>query len=85
MKKWGNTRSVFYSFMEKRSFGLYVFHYLPLSATAYALHKYTNLPALLVYLTVASAAFAGSLMMYEIISRIPVFCWCVLGIRKEKK
>ncbi len=85
MKKWENTCPVFSSFMEKRSFGLYVLHYLPLSATAYVLHKYTNLPALLVYLTVASAAFAGSLMMYEIISRIPVFRWCVLGIRKEKK
>lgn len=84
MKKWGDTCSAFTLFMTKRSFGFYVFHYLPLSATAYVLHNETNLPALPVYLIVTFAAFAGSLAMYEIISRVPFFRWCILGIRKEK-
>lgn len=84
MKKWGNTRSAFSVFMTKRSFGLYVFHYLPLSATAYGLHKYTHLPALPVYLIVLLAAFAGSFALYETIVRIPVLRWCILGIGKGK-
>lgn len=83
MKKWGDTKTKFTSFMAKRSFGLYVFHYLPLSATAYGLRKFTGLSALPCYLLTAFAAFAGSLIMYETISRIPVLHWCVLGIKKH--
>lgn len=84
MKKRANTMPKFALFLSKRSFGLYVFHYLPLSAAAYALHRFTNLPALPVYLLTALAAFAGSFLLYEIISRIPILRWCILGIKKEK-
>lgn len=80
MKKWGNKMPEFASFLSRRSFGLYVFHYLPLSATAYMLHKFTSLSALPMYLFTAFAAFIGSFVMYEIISRIPVLRWCILGI-----
>ena len=85
MKRWGNVMHKFAGSISKRSFGLYVFHYLPLSATAYLLHKYTNLSALPSYLLVATAAFLGSLMLFEVISRIPILRWCVLGMKKEKK
>lgn len=85
MKKWGNSSSKFAGAMSKRSFGLYVFHYLPLSATAYMLHKYTSLSAIPSYLLAAFAAFLGSFILYEVISRIPLIRWCVLGIKKEKK
>lgn len=85
MKKWGNAGSKFSAAMSKRSFGLYVFHYLPLSATAYILHKYTSLSAIPSYLLVAITAFLGSFVLYEVISRIPIVRWCVLGIKKEKK
>lgn len=84
MKKWGNKMPKFAAFLSVRSFGLYVFHYLPLSAAAYALHRYTSLPALPSYLLVTLAAFTGSFVLYESISRIPVLRWCVLGIRKER-
>ena len=85
MKKWGNVMPKFASEISKRSFGLYVFHYLPLSATAYLLHKYTSVSALPSYLLVAIAAFFGSFILYEVISRIPVLRWCILGMKKEKK
>ena len=85
MKKWGNVMPPFAGAMSKRSFGLYVFHYLPLSAAAYILHKYTSISALPSYLLTASAAFLGSFVLYEAISRIPFFRWCVLGMKKEKK
>lgn len=84
MKKWGNTMPKFAEFMSQRSFGLYVFHYLPLSATAYALHKFTSVPAFPSYILTALAAFLGSLVLYEVISRIPFIRWCVLGMKKEK-
>lgn len=83
-KRW-DTMPPFASFMTKRSFGLYVFHYLPLSATAYALREFTSLPALPCYLLTAFAAFAGGFLLYEIVIRIPLLRWCLLGIRKGKK
>lgn len=85
MKAWGDRRTAVTSFMAKRSFGLYVFHYLPLSAAAYLLCSYTVMPALSVYVLTGCAAFLGSLLLYEIISRIPVIRWCVLGMKKEKR
>lgn len=85
VKKWGNVMPKFAAFMSKRSFGMYVFHYLPLSATAYFLHKYTSVSAVPSYLLTAVAAFLGSLVLYEVISRIPVVRWCILGMKKEKK
>ena len=85
MKRWGNSMPKLAGAVSKRSFGLYVFHYLPLSATAYLLHKYTDLSAIPSYLLTALAAFLGSFVLYEVISRIPVIRWCVLGIKKEKQ
>lgn len=79
MKKWGDAMPRFAAFMTKRSYGLYILHYLPLSATACALDRFTRLPALPCYLLTAFAAFAGSLILYETILRIPVLRWCVLG------
>ena len=84
MKRWGDRTNAFADWMAKRSFGLYVFHYLTLAAAAYWMHKYTELTALPSYLISAVAAFAGGWLMFEIVSRIPVLRWCVLGIKKEK-
>ena len=84
-KKWANVMPDFAGFMSKRSFGLYVFHYLPLSATAYILDQYTSVPVLLSYLLVTLATFSGSFVLYEAIVRIPVLRWCILGVKKEKE
>lgn len=84
-KQWGNQTGRFASFMAKKSFGLYVFHYLALSAAAYILTKYTQVIGGIVYIITAAAAFGGGFLLYEIISKIPVIRWCVLGIKKGKK
>lgn len=82
-KRWGDSSNDFGSFMANKSFGLYVFHYLALSSSAYFLTKYTSLPAIIIYFLVTVAAFAGGLLLYEVISRIPLIRWCVLGIKKN--
>ena len=84
-KRFADKTNRFAQFMTKKSFGLYVFHYLALSATAYFLTKYTQINAVVIYILTAIAAFGGGFLLYEIISRIPILRWCVLGIRKEKK
>ena len=81
MKRWGNVTSKWSKFIAERSFGLYVFHYLPISATALAFTRYVEIPVFLCYLLSLIAAFVGSYLLYEGISRIPVIRWCVLGQR----
>ncbi len=82
--RWTDKSNGFTRFMAKKSFGLYVFHYLTLSATAYLLVTYTSLPAIVIYGLTTVAAFVGAWIIYEMISRIPILRWCVLGIKKEK-
>ena len=83
-KRWGDKTNRVTKFMAKKSFGLYVFHYLALSATGYALVKYTDMSGMAIYIITTIAAFAGGFLLYEIISRIPIIRWCVLGLKKEK-
>ena len=83
MKKFGDRTSPFAGWMAQRSFGLYVLHYTPLSAAALWICKENSLPAVLSYVITGAAAFLGSWLLYEIISRIPIVRWCVLGIRKK--
>lgn len=85
MKRWGNRTGAFASFMTKRSFGLYVFHYLALSIAAYSMVSLVHMKGVAVYILSAIAAFGGGLLLNAIISRIPVVRWCVLGIKKEKR
>lgn len=84
MKKYGNTKTALTDFMNKQSWGLYVFHYLPLSFCGMLLVKYTNLPVVVIYLLTGLTAFTGAYLLNEIISRIPLLRWCVLGIRQKK-
>ncbi|MBQ6568771.1 MAG: acyltransferase [Clostridia bacterium] len=85
MKRYADKTGKVARFFNKRSFGLYVFHYLPLSATAWYLTRYTDTPAILCYLAIGFAGFAGGWLLYEIVSRIPLLRYITLGIKKEKK
>ena len=84
MKRFGNKTCVFAGFMNKKSWGLYIFHYLPLSVCGLLLKGNADIPELCIYILTGSAAFAGAFALYEIISRIPVIRWCVLGIGGKK-
>ena len=80
-----NKEYSFTKFMREISYGIYIFHYLFLSSTAYYLHKYTQLFPFLHYIIVGYSSFFGSLLLFEIMSKIPFINWCVLGISKNKK
>lgn len=85
MKKYGDNANTFSKWMTKKSWGLYVFHYLPLSVAAYVLINFApNMPTLLIYVLVTISAFAGAFALYEIVSRIPVIRFCILGIKEKK-
>ena len=84
-RKWFDRTGKFSSYMSSRSFGLYVFHYLTMSAAALALHRYTGLGALPSYLIITAAGFLGGIALYEIVRHIPFVRWCLLGMKKRKK
>lgn len=86
MKKYGNKTNSFTAWMSKKSWGLYIFHYLPLAMVSCYLHIYApGMSPAIVYILAGISAFSGGYLLYEIISRIPLIRWCVLGIKKEKK
>ena len=78
MKRWGDREYGLVKYLAPRSYGLYILHYLPLSAAALLLHR-AGFSALPSYLLTAAAGFGGALILYEIVSRIPVVRYLVLG------
>lgn len=86
MKKWGNFENAFTKWMTKKSWGIYLFHYLTLAAGAWLLSQYLpNMPVVGSYIVTGICAFGGALVLYEVISRIPVLRWCICGIGGKKK
>ena len=85
MRNYADISNVFTHWMTKKSWGLYIFHYLPIAVISYELHEHApDTPEVLVYLLVGIGAFVGAFLLNELISRIPILRWCVLGIKKEK-
>ncbi|MGI5071274.1 acyltransferase [Treponema pectinovorum] len=74
----------FTCWMNKRSFALYVFHYLGISFVAVFLTKPGLIPAFVTYPLSLIASFVLSYLLNEIVSRLPFFRWAVLGIKKKK-
>lgn len=51
--------------------------------SGYMMKTYTQLPPVAMYLILAVAVFTLSPLLYEIIRRIPLIRWCVLGEKKS--
>ncbi len=84
MARFGDHCNTFTEWMSKRSFGLYVFHYLGISSVARFIAKPHLLPAPVCYLLSLVAGFAFGYGLYALISRIPYYRWAVLGIKEKK-
>ena len=88
MIAWFRTRfdrtSPFAGYMTRSSFGIYIVHYLVIASLGYMMKVYTDLPPVAMYLILGVAVFTLSPLIYEIIRRIPVIRWCVLGEKHTK-
>ena len=69
----------FAGYMTRSSFGLYIVHYLVIAGLGYTMKIYTQLPPWAMYVILTVAVFTLSPLIYEIIRRIPIVRWCVLG------
>ena len=85
MARFGDFSSSFTGWMSRKSFGLYVFHYLGISSVALLFAKPGLLPPAACYLLSLVMGFVFGYGLYEIISRIPFMRWAVLGIGKKKE
>lgn len=82
MKRWDDVENAFFAQIKKRSWGLYLFHYLPLAVCTDCVYEAPLLP-FIKYLLTALCAFAGAIVLYEALSRIPFVRTVVCGIGKE--
>ena len=76
--------NAFTKWTNKRSWGLYVFHMIGISAVALYFGKTALLPPVLTYVLSLIAGFAVGYGLNAIISRIPFFRWAILGIKKQR-
>ena len=74
-----NRTGPFAAYMTRSSYGIYIVHYLVIASLGYQMKTYTQLPPAAMYLILAVAVFTLSPLLYEILRRIPVIRWCVLG------
>jgi len=72
------------AYTNKCSYGLYILHYVFIAGVGYSLRAYTALPAWACYTILFICVFALTPLTYELISRIPVVRWCVLGMKPKK-
>ncbi len=82
--RFADFENAFTKWMNKRSWGLYVFHMLGISAVALYAGKTALLPPALTYVLSLIAGFVVGYGLNEIISRIPFFRWAILGIKKQR-
>ena len=85
MAEYGDFENGLTRWMGKRSFGLYIFHYLGISAFALYIGRKGLMPAPAVYFLTMVSGFAAGYILNAVISAIPFLRWAVLGIEKEKR
>lgn len=69
----------FARYMTRSSYNIYMVHYLVIASLGYMMKIYTTLPPLAMYIILIVAVFTLSPLLSEILRRIPVVRWCVLG------
>lgn len=80
--RWFNQNNKLTRYMRQRSFGLYLFHYVPMVYIAYYLTTNFKLPDIVNYIVVLILSFAASIILFEILVRIPVVN-LILGLKKK--
>ena len=83
-KTWFDKTSQFATYMTKSSFGIYIVHYLVVLSACYFLKLYTALPVFVIYLIAVFSVLIISPAFYELLKRIPILRYLILGIQKDK-
>jgi len=84
-KAWGNKTSAFASYMTKSCFGFYILHYLVVLLACYLVYQYGGFPKALNYFFALIIELTFTVLLYELLRRIPVIRYLVLGIKINKQ
>ena len=82
-KKYCAGETAFTHYMSKSSFGFYILHYPVLTVTCYILQYRFNFPAIFNYVIALVAELLITFALYEILKRVPVLRYLILGIKKK--
>ncbi|MBS5520781.1 MAG: acyltransferase [Clostridiales bacterium] len=82
-RKYFNFENPLTKYMSKSSFSIYILHYPVLTLVCYALTYHLSLAAGWNYLIALAAELAASFVLYEIIRRVPVLRFLILGMKKK--
>lgn len=78
-----NCTTPFSQYMTRSSFGLYIVH-MVVCTTACLLLKASALPVWCIYVLALIVTLCGSVVLWELLRRIPVVRWCVFGIKGKR-
>ena len=77
-------KNKFSEYMTKNNFNFYILHYTIEVALAYLITTYSNLPIIIVYLCVLFGTLVLLSLIVEIIKKLPVVRYMILGISNRK-
>ena len=83
-KRYCGGETAFSRYMAKSSFGFYILHYPVLTVVCYLLHYCFDFPAIYNYVIAFVAELLITFALYEVLKRIPVLRYIILGMKKEK-
>lgn len=78
-KQWYHSQGKAAAYFTKVSFGIYVLHYPVMLAVCWLLRNVLALPAVAIYILAIVLTFVLTVGLYEILHRIPVLRYCILG------
>ena len=84
-KAWFNRTNAFATYMTKANFAFYVLHYTVMLVYAYLWVRNTDFPLIWHYIVPLTATLITLPVLYEILKRIPVLRFLILGITKPAK
>ncbi|MEE0867703.1 MAG: acyltransferase [Clostridia bacterium] len=83
-KKYCSGETAFTRYMAKSSYGFYILHYPILTVICYLLNYYFDLPAICNYTIAIAAELIITFALYEMLKRVPIVRYLILGIKKKK-
>lgn len=82
-RRYFNRETAFTRYMTKSSFGIYILHYPILMVVCYILHNHFDFSAIWNYLIALILEIAMTFAVYEVIKRIPIIRYFVLGVKRK--
>lgn len=83
-RKYFNKETAFTRYMTRSSFGIYILHYPILIVTCYFLNYHFDFPTICNYAIALVVEICMTFAAYEVIKRIPIVRYLVLGARAKK-